>query len=605
MKHTTLPLLFVLPALLFLAAPAAAGPIADGVIYSEFVLPGPVRAYVVQWELDRPEIDLMMGFPFGQRSSQTKEAVSAMAARYNDPPEREVLAAVNAGFFGTGNDLIGSLGSESNYLQWPDLSRSWPALAYLDSGGMMISIRPTITDNQLRFADGSSLGIDLINEDRQSGTLVIYTPHWGPSTTTTAQGTEVLLADVTYPMRPGKEMSGVVTAVHTGSASINNAIPEGGAVLAARDSKGTTLAQKAQVGERVTWRLGLSESMWNNARLVTDGAGWILKDGNANTSNWAGFSDSFKGLQPRTMLACNDTHGFLIVVDGRQTGFSIGMTFDDMATFAKDTLGATHALNLDGGGSSTMVVQGTLENSPSDGSQRAVANSLLLVRAGGSRPKDLVDSFPATGRQLAWDDKFTFNPVEAFSPPAPNGGDGTVMVVMDPSGGIETTRVGERMDGNCVVQADIFCDYRPEVAGDGFERVGIFARDQGQGAFESTFYGGGNCYAMTFDTHDGRIRAGKVVDGVFTDFKEASPFYFGLDLWHTFRIVCRGNTIEYWLNGSLFHSATDSTFAAGRAGIGYHEYFSNDANMLGTRADNFLYQARSVLSPHTDSWMLQ
>jgi hypothetical protein len=90
--------------------------------------------------------------------------------------------------------------------------------------------------------------------------------------------------------------------------------------------------------------------------------------------------------QPRTALgiAKNDKQLILVVVDGRQPGYSQGATLAELAQILKDH-GAHHAINLDGGGSSTMVVEGALGrpsllNSPVNhrlpGLQRAVGNHL-------------------------------------------------------------------------------------------------------------------------------------------------------------------------------------------------------------------------------------
>ncbi len=69
---------------------------------------------------------------------------------------------------------------------------------------------------------------------------------------------------------------------------------------------------------------------------------------------------------PRTAIAYNDQYIFFIVVDGRDPGVSVGMTFDELAIFAKDKLGATWGIAQDGGGSSTMVINGQVVNLPSD-----------------------------------------------------------------------------------------------------------------------------------------------------------------------------------------------------------------------------------------------
>jgi hypothetical protein len=73
----------------------------------------------------------------------------------------------------------------------------------------------------------------------------------------------------------------------------------------------------------------------------------------------------------------------LVTVDGRQTD-SVGMTLDEFADLFR-YLGATSALNLDGGGSTTMWVRGQTVNQISDPSERPVGSAILVV-PGGPRP---------------------------------------------------------------------------------------------------------------------------------------------------------------------------------------------------------------------------
>jgi exopolysaccharide biosynthesis protein len=84
---------------------------------------------------------------------------------------------------------------------------------------------------------------------------------------------------------------------------------------------------------------------------------------------------------PRTVIGWNETHFFLIVVDGRRKGFSAGMTYPELSQLAAE-LGCTDALNLDGGGSSTLWLGGKVMNLPSDGVERPVANALLVLDVG-------------------------------------------------------------------------------------------------------------------------------------------------------------------------------------------------------------------------------
>jgi len=566
--------------------------IAPGVEYLTFRTGHPNDVFVVKFDRSRPELELAQGWSQGRRSATTREVTTGIAARYHNPPGFEVLAATNASFFGTGTTIIGNLATGSNYVQLPDLSRNWPVFSYNDTGDMSIALNPGLLDNQLRFDGSGSVGIDLLNVTRQADTLVLYTNDWGPSTTTTAEGVEVLVRNVNYPMRLRKTMTGEVVLIRTGANSTNNPIPSGFVVFSARDGKAQTLLDNVSVGDRITWRFSLAGQLTNNTRMMVDGAGWILRDGSAPTETW-NFSSGFMGRHPRTLLAWNDTHGFLIVIDGRTTQ-SVGMSFQEMATFCSTTLGATDAINLDGGGSSTIVVEGTLRNNPSGGSQRAIPNALLLVRRERAEPLGVeTDSFPVQGRQLPWDDKFTPNLVVPLSPIAP-GGDGHVMVVMDPSGGFEVARVGHRWDRDYFVEAWIYCDYRPGHAPAGFERSGIFAYDQGQGAFDSDRYGGGHNYLMTFDSHTGAIIAGKTVDGTVTNFL-AEPMVIAESGWHQFRIVCTDGRVSYYLNGEQIESREDATFTHGIAGVGYHSYFSTIALQRGARVENFRWGAAKAL----------
>jgi exopolysaccharide biosynthesis protein len=71
----------------------------------------------------------------------------------------------------------------------------------------------------------------------------------------------------------------------------------------------------------------------------------------------------------------------LVVVDGRQEGYSVGMSLPELTDLLLE-LGARDALNLDGGGSTTLVTERGIINRPSDPEERPVANVLLARNAG-------------------------------------------------------------------------------------------------------------------------------------------------------------------------------------------------------------------------------
>jgi len=100
---------------------------------------------------------------------------------------------------------------------------------------------------------------------------------------------------------------------------------------------------------------------------------------------------------PRTAVGFDPGSGllWLVVVDGRQMPHSAGMSLPELTELFL-ALGVGEALNLDGGGSSTMVIGSRLANTPSDVTgERAVANSLWLVRdPSGCRPPPPPESGP-------------------------------------------------------------------------------------------------------------------------------------------------------------------------------------------------------------------
>jgi hypothetical protein len=152
-----------------------------------------------------------------------------------------------------------------------------------------------------------------------------------------------------------------------------------------------------------TWVVGGYDVLVNNYQVNT----------NCHTDN------SGNANAPRTFIGFKeDGTGFLCVVDGRQSGYSIGITVNQEAELAV-ALGAQYALELDGGGSSTVIVrindELTLRNKPSDGSMRAVSNALLLVE----KEVEETETNPDDNNNETTPDNNT-----PTTPPAENGGDG-------------------------------------------------------------------------------------------------------------------------------------------------------------------------------------
>nr|MCS5608930.1 phosphodiester glycosidase family protein [Candidatus Poribacteria bacterium] len=82
--------------------------------------------------------------------------------------------------------------------------------------------------------------------------------------------------------------------------------------------------------------------------------------------------------EPRTALGFNKEKLFLIVVDGRQPNYSTGLSLYRLAEILIE-FGATEAINLDGGSSSTFIVDGQLANRPSGHQERNVLNAVFIT----------------------------------------------------------------------------------------------------------------------------------------------------------------------------------------------------------------------------------
>ena len=82
---------------------------------------------------------------------------------------------------------------------------------------------------------------------------------------------------------------------------------------------------------------------------------------------------------PRTAIGWNDDDILLVVVDGRQLDVSIGMTLPELAEYMLK-LGCKEAMNLDGGGSTTLWAFGAIKNSPSEGQERPACNALVVLK---------------------------------------------------------------------------------------------------------------------------------------------------------------------------------------------------------------------------------
>jgi hypothetical protein len=176
----------------------------------------------------------------------------------------------------------------------------------------------------------------------------------------------------------------------------------GQVVLSAQPGgEGSILLNSLSVGETVTltWSLGFPgvlDTVGGVPLLVENGAESVPRP--CTTSVCKKHPRTGVGITPSGRI-------LLVVVDGRRND-SKGMTLVRFARLMQ-SLGASFALNLDGGGSSTMVVKGRVVNEPSGGTQRKVSSAVLVLKgrdrgeAGFPVARGPSDAAPRPGRDQA------------------------------------------------------------------------------------------------------------------------------------------------------------------------------------------------------------
>lgn len=299
------------------------------------------------------------------------EPVLEMATR------AKAVAAVNAGFFNVNNgEPVGLLKVGGVLVSDTPVTKGAVGIWSPESGRTELAFDQMSARIDLRIgddADAVALGVDGVDTTRARGKLMLYTPKYHEHTDTAGNGVEWVLR--------GKPLKVVSMRADAGSTTI----PEDGFVLSygglelPAELKRLTPETIVTLDTHWTTVNGLESERIGTADHVVNGAGLLRVKGRQIT-DWDVerlSGPNFVNMRhPRTVIGL-DRRGdiWLIVVDGRQTT-SAGMAFSDLQRLA-DRLQLTDALNLDGGGSTTMVVQGKVVNRPSDAKgPRAVSDAI-------------------------------------------------------------------------------------------------------------------------------------------------------------------------------------------------------------------------------------
>lgn len=180
------------------------------------------------------------------------------------------------------------------------------------------------------------------------------------STGTNNWGLEIVVTGAsksTKSLSFGDSISGTVESVTEYGQSGDTAVPADGFVISIQD-KATAEQLKAtlEVGAPIQVDLNIDDK-WKNAKFILAAGPLLVKDGKVNISMPTD-SSFVKTRSDRTAVAVDATGKkvFLVTVDGRQSGYSNGTSLTDLASYLISK-GAKYAINLDGGGSTTMVAR--------------------------------------------------------------------------------------------------------------------------------------------------------------------------------------------------------------------------------------------------------
>ena len=319
------------------------------------------------------------------------ETVDSIARRH------DAIAAINGGFFNIANGdpvavlkIAGELVSDAPAIKGAVIIESPPhgktTLAF-DQLGVRVGLKFKANGREW------TLPIDGVDTTRTRGKVMLYTPSYHADSDTAPTGTEWQLSGRPLQVlqvrsnlghtpipRDGLVISygGVLTRSLGNQASAETTAPP--MVLAALNA----LQPGVRVTVQSTWRIvnGVPLKRLNGADAIVNGAGLLRRAGRV-VADWQVESLSPQNFinmrHPRTLIGV-DRHGSIWVaaIDGRQPGYSIGMTFADLQRLC-DRLELRDALNLDGGGSTTMVVRGSIVNKPSDATgPRPVSDAILI-----------------------------------------------------------------------------------------------------------------------------------------------------------------------------------------------------------------------------------
>jgi len=320
---------------------------------------GPFTFQILEVDPRHPAVNVL---PVRARDQAIgRETVSGMARRLG------ATAAVNGGYFTTTGPYAG--GSQGVFLSnrevvgSPAGSRPRTALVFCAEKDDVerLEFEAVGYAGEARSSTGSTAKVTGLHRARGAEDLIVYRPLMGERTLTDGAGVEARI-----------DSQGIVLDLADGAGNV--VIPRDGYVLSGAGAAAEWLRGNARPGARITLDVNLKASACA-ASDITGGGPRLVRGGKVDLGE-EGFAHE-KVRHPRTAVGVTAAGLLLfLTLDGRQAR-SAGMTLRELAEEMIE-LGAVEAMNLDGGGSTAMVVRNEIRNSPSDGRERSVSDAILI-----------------------------------------------------------------------------------------------------------------------------------------------------------------------------------------------------------------------------------
>lgn len=370
---------------------ASAGTISQGVYHtseSKNVSGKPQRINQMTINMTKPytTIDVGISNPF------TALATTSSISRSHSKDQHHVIGAINASLFTFENGLpsylladgkeivnLGAVSTQSN-----DFMHTPAAFGVTPDNKAKIgtyALSYTIEHN------GNSSQLTSLNREREAGESILYTSSWSyPTTRANATGVEVAITTSTSVNTGndfGEKVTGKVSAVRPYGNGQPLTIPKNGYVISASGTEQVDKIRNMKIGDAVSLAIDV-EQAWKGSKFMLATGPLLVQKGSVDLTIDL---DSPKTTQrtARTAVATNadGSNAYFVTVDSGINGSS-GMTLVEFANYLK-SIGAFNAINLDGGGSTTMVARKygelmpTLVNRPSQGTERRVSAILEAI----------------------------------------------------------------------------------------------------------------------------------------------------------------------------------------------------------------------------------